>query len=108
MFALVILALALSSCENKEGYKDKLDEIKQKYSLPIDAVVIKELGTPTKDGKDNTDDMWCLFVLGGDTILYHNHSSGSNIYESMCRVSWTAAQKTTAEAEEEETEGRTE
>ena len=73
VLAIAVLTLALASCADKEKYNDKLDQIKQEYSLPIDAVVVKELGTPTKDGKDNTDDMWCLFVIGADTILYHAH-----------------------------------
>jgi len=100
-FALSLFALALvvSSCGSDSKYTDRLDEIKQTYALPSDAVVIKELGTAKKEDSYSPDDMWCLFVIGGDTILYHNHDGNDGDYESMCRVSWTAVQKTTAEAE---------
>ena len=85
---LIALAVFAASCSDNKKYKDRFAEIKMTCHLPIDAVIIKELGMSFENGNDNSslNDIWCVYVLGSDTILYHN-SCDNNPVESMCKVS---------------------
>jgi hypothetical protein len=101
------IAVALASCESGAMYKDRLDDIKHTYCLPADAVVIKEIGVQRQPagstGRVSEDHMWCVFVLGCDTILYHCYTSGEKSRESMCRASAGIIGETYAEPEESDT-----
>lgn len=77
-------AMSLSSCGGGKT-TNRLDEIKQSYNLPIDATVIKELGTA---GSNASSYKWFLFTLNEDTLLGYYYTGGS--YLIFTRVSGSA------------------
>ena len=89
--AAAALLLFASCGEGTPKYKNRSDEVKNCYLLPKDAVVIKEMGVCS----GGSNDIWCVFVLGGDTILY-NYSANGQGTVTMCRVDGRVLEGTAA------------
>lgn len=89
-YAIAVSAmLVFASCrQEKAKFANKQDEIKQKYNLPEDAVLLKQFVTC---GDRPDDHAWLLLSIGGDTVLFHRHEPNGNsdaTVESMTRISW--------------------